>query len=307
MLHSAYLPACIGLVLALTSQLDQLDILESYDSHISLESMFGMRKHGEGIQFTSIRSLRSLTSLKLSAKDLDDRWCGLPKLCVLELDLTGPFTASGVAIESAVSFDIQSLTLRTTTDVFVDSPRDNALCNLLKQFRGVKFIHIKYTNWSTRKTVVGDLVWTSHLSGNWGSGSFSHLLDSLGPLLQTLESLKTTSLDGGEYDSGNYLKPLEKLHFFLLLKALSLPRVALVNAIYESDDGKTHPVEVLPRNLKSLTIYDPYLSTLEWLGPILERRSKVPNLEKVMLDFQHSPISTIQGFDTSKTLPIIRF
>jgi hypothetical protein len=67
-LHGAYLPACIELVLALVSCLEQLDISDSSDPHISLESMFGMQKHGSGIKFTSVRSLRSLTSLKVVSK-----------------------------------------------------------------------------------------------------------------------------------------------------------------------------------------------------------------------------------------------
>jgi hypothetical protein len=115
-LHSAYLPACIGLVLALASRLEQLDISESSGPHISLESMFSMQKHDKGISFTSVRSLRSLVSLKLSVKDLDGRWCRLPKVRNLELDLTGPYAASRLEFDQCVSSVIENLTLRTTTE-----------------------------------------------------------------------------------------------------------------------------------------------------------------------------------------------
>jgi hypothetical protein len=73
------------------------------------------------------------------------------------------------------------------------------------------------------------------------------------------------------------------------LKTLTLPRVAVRDA---SDDPnaniygvETHPAEVFPSSLKSLTIYDPYISIPEWLGPILERCKEVPNLEEIMFDF----------------------
>jgi hypothetical protein len=125
-----------------------------------------------------------------------------------------------------------------------------------------------------------------------------------------LESLKIASLDRREYGSSEYIESLQTLHKFPHLKTLFVPRVALFNVSPNTNAnivGHTHPVEVLPSSLESLTIYDPYLSTLEWLGRILERREEVPNLEEIMFDFQHSPYSTIQGFDTSEKVPIIRF
>jgi hypothetical protein len=124
----------------------------------------------------------------------------------------------------------------------------------------------------------------------------------------SLEILNIASLDVRMYDGSDWLLSLNTLHEFPHLKTLSLPRGALFDPLEDSSFyGENHPMEVFPSSMESLTIYNPYLSTLEWLGPILERREEVPNLEEILFDFQHSPDSTIQGFDTSEKFPIVRF
>ncbi|KAI4680614.1 uncharacterized protein J4E84_007752 [Alternaria hordeiaustralica] len=303
------LHACIGLLLVLTDQLQNLAFCsgdnQDFMTPRSLSLTFPGIAERHAVTAPGTLLLPQLRRLSVAWGEMDRSWSTFPNLLHLDLDCTGPVAWDK---EPVILFHgITTLTLRRPT-LYEYQPADTQdLSPFFQRLPALRSLRLCFTNWRKKDGNMYDGIRAYYSSYDPGipteericypkqEFTSSIIIDPLIPASHLLEELELKCSDTGDSKQIDYLRPSRSLQRFTLIKRLSIPQSVLINSTpYEC--SPLHPFEALPPNVEYLDVADPTTAVIEWISGVLDDRSKLRSLKRISLDFDNDPKQRVKDY-----------